>query len=673
MTLRSALDDFKRHREAETRFPGERRTTAGRFSGLDGRLVHVSLDGSVRDFSYPLVGLHGIDRSRFGVRVDGDDVWFDAAESTQSTHGRTGLVETVHDLDDFTATQYDLTLGRTHLTRIELSDDAPAGATPVAFYSFTPDGTDASVGKLVHDDAIEVFHDREHDFVAAGPGVAEIATQVPEDFAELLDAEPVDLPRGADERYEDARLGNNVLVVADDADATFATTLTDRSTRTRSAALDSIRSALAEHDSLAAFVESAETEVTRVLPPGLDGPAASDLRVVSLLTSQTGARIAGPDFDEHFAYSGGYGYTWFRDDGEISRFLLETATALDLDLDDCHAASAAFYSDTQSSDGTWPHRVWSHNGALAPGWANSRLEEVDGDELQADQAGSVAAYLAAYIRTRKPGDEDGLVSAVRRAVDGLDDTLGEDGLPEPCQNAWENMSGRFAHTAATYLHAYSAVARAPVPSGLAELAESRAKTVYDALDDLWVPYRGVYALRATDDELDDRLDSSSLALADAHREFSHVGTVDETRLERLDSHVSTTLDGLYKDPDSSVEGLIRFEEDPWRRREQDSEKIWTVSTAWGANAAANLDELFQRADFEPSVDYEQRARDLLDLVLPGGPLCMETGYLPEQVFDDGTPDSATPLGWPHAIRLATQARLGMVSVGEQSAAPAVDD
>jgi GH15 family glucan-1,4-alpha-glucosidase len=38
-------------------------------------------------------------------------------------------------------------------------------------------------------------------------------------------------------------------------------------------------------------------------------------------------------------------------------------------------------------------------------------------------------------------------------------------------------------------------------------------------------------------------------------------------------------------------------------------------------------------------------------------LCEPTSYLPEQFFDDGTPDSATPLGWPHAIRLATVALL----------------
>lgn len=673
MTLRSALEDYKRHRGSATRFPGERRTTDGRFSGLDDRLVHVSPDGELRDYSYPLVGLHGIDRSRFGLAVDGEYVWFDDARSTQSYYGRTGLVETVHDFGDYVATQYDLTLGTLHLTHIDLGDNAPSDATPLAFYSFTPEGNDGSVGKLVHDDVIEVYHDREHDYAAAGPAVSEFTTQVPEAFDELVHEDPVDLPRASKERYEDARLGNNVLVVTKPGDATFATTLTDRTEHPRADVLERLRAAVADYEDPDSLVDAADAQAARQVPAGVDGPAAADLRVVTMLTSNTGARIAGPDFDEYFAYSGGYGYTWFRDDGEISRFLLESAASIDLDLDDRHADSTAFYQETQSDDGTWPHRVWPHNGALAPGWANSRLEEVDGDEFQADQAGSVAAFLASYLRLQEPTDRVSVIESVREAVEGLDRTLGADGLPERCQNAWENMSGRFAHTAATYLHAYSAVARAPVPADLANHARVRADAVYEAIDDLWVPERGVYALRATPDGLDDRLDSSTLALADAHREYSHRCDLNETRLRRLDSHVSTTLDGLHKDPDGPVEGLIRYESDPWRTREQDSEKIWSVSTVWGANAAANLDSLFDVVGYDADEDYEQRAHRLLDLVLPGGPLCMDTGYLPEQVFDDGTPDSATPLGWPHAIRFATLVQLGAIGDAEQQPARALDD
>jgi len=131
------------------------------------------------------------------------------------------------------------------------------------------------------------------------------------------------------------------------------------------------------------------------------------------------------------------------------------------------------------------------------------------------------------------------------ALAGLDETLAADGRPVVCQNAWEDSAGRFAHTTATFLEAYSELALhgdgldasaldrngdadapgrdldpAILPDDLAAHARDQAVRVYDALDDLWVPERGCYALRETPEgTTDDRLDSSTLALASAHRSF----------------------------------------------------------------------------------------------------------------------------------------------------------
>jgi len=68
----------------------------------------------------------------------------------------------------------------------------------------------------------------------------------------------------------------------------------------------------------------------------------------------------------------------------------------------------------------------------------------------------------------------------------------------------------------------------------------------------------------------------------------------------------------------------------------------------------------------------EAARELLALVLPDGPLARDDGSLPEQVFDDGTPDSATPLGWSHALRLGTIALLDEYSLLEPHAVVAND-
>jgi GH15 family glucan-1,4-alpha-glucosidase len=312
-------------------------------------------------------------------------------------------------------------------------------------------------------------------------------------------------------------------------------------------------------------------------------------------------------------------------------------------------------------------------------------------DYQADQTGSVISFLA---QARAAGvNVAGLDATLVAALAGLDETLAADGRPVVCQNAWEDSTGRFTHTAATFLEAYSELARhgagldadvladadgnAPggdltpdaLPDDLVAHAGEQATRVYEALDDLWVPERGCYALRETPHgAIDDRLDSSTLSLAAAHRAFDalgaasetdereNAGRVDDERLDRLVSHVETVVDGLAKEGDA-VSGLIRYEGDAWRQAGQLSEKVWTVSTAWGANACGELAVLLAaRAD--PRADrLADRARDLLALVSPGGSLCEPTSYLPEQFFDDGTPDSATPLGWPHAIRLATVALL----------------
>ncbi|QLG48168.1 glucan 1,4-alpha-glucosidase [Natrinema halophilum] len=662
MELHGALNDFKRSQGDPRRFPGERRSTTGLFSGLDDRLVHIAPDGSNRDYSYPLSGLAGIERSRFGLEIDGTVSWFDADDSHQRYVENTAVVETTHSVDGLTCNQYDVTIGRLHLTHFSLEQAAAADEdlSLHACFEFAPEGRAGRIGQLWHGDAVEVHHATEHDFLAASTDLS-VTGQVPERFAELLAAEPADFPRSqTDDRYEEARLSPIVMTELElpgsSPCTTIATLLSDDGNRTD--ALERVRTAAADHAESEAILEAGREQAHDQLiasSRGIEG-GFTDLRALALLRAPTGARMAGPEFDPFYRYSGGYGYTWFRDDAEIARFLLTADLRLGLGLEEWHAKSARFYSETQLADGTWPHRVWPHNGELAPGWAHGRLEEGESEEYQADQTASVAAFLATYLSHVDPTDERVRETLVA-ALNGLDESLDDDGLPGRVQNAWENMTGRFAHTAATFLEAYAAIARAPVGDALTTRARERARDIYTALDDFWVPERGVYGMRVDDGDVDDRLDGSTLALATAHREYDALESVDDERLDRLVSHVETTLDGLYRDPDGPVKGLARFEGDPWRVREQGAEKIWTVTTAWGAHAAINLSKLLAANGCEEAERFEERGRTLLALVSPGGPLRRPGGFLPEQLFDDGTPDSATPLGWPHAIRFATESAL----------------
>ena len=688
MQLRDALDDYKRNTGHATRFPGERRTVTGRFSGGEGRLVHVDAGGELRDFGYPLTGQTGLVRSRIGLAVGNDVTWLDAA-ATQRYVGDTTLIETVHETDWGTVTRYDATVGDAHLTRASIDSDGHSNVDPealslVVYARFAPDGRDDRVGQLRYDDTIEVYHADEHDFLASATGFTDLRGQLPATFPELLDDAPTDLPRDRDgDRYEEERLSGEVIVDApfDDGVATVGTLLTDRAETGRDDARELLAALFDDLDTADALADAAGDTIPSA-PESVPSreSVVADLRVLSLLSSESGLRIAGPDFDPFYATSGGYGYTWFRDDAEISTFALEADDRLGLGLDDWHARSAEMYVATQRPDGSWPHRVWPRNGSLAPGWANARIEDGPDVDYQADQTGSVIAFLA---QVRDAGaDVKGLDRTLVAALAGLDETLAADGRPVVCQNAWEDSAGRFTHTTATFLEAYSelalrgdgltadALADSEVdadsfPADLKAHARDQAKRVYDALDDVWVPERGCYALRETPEgAIDDRLDSSTLALASAHRSFdalgedagSEAGAVDAGRLDRLVSHVETVVDGLAHESDE-IEGLIRYEGDGWRRASQRSEKVWTVSTAWGANACAELAVLLADRDDPRATAMAERARDLLGHVSPGGSLCEPTSYLPEQVFDDGTPDSATPLGWPHAIRLATVALL----------------
>jgi len=654
MTLRDALSDYKRHEGHETKFPGERRSTTGLFAGDRGRLVHVTPDGSIADFGYPLSGLSGLRHTKLGVSSNGDLRWF--GEGDQSYYGDTTMVRTTRSVDGLEVKQYDLTVEGAHVTAFETDGDSIS-----AYVSFTPNGRTDRVGHLRHGDAVEVYHSDEHDFLASATGIDDV-DGAPLEFGELLAPQPAPVESApADGRYEEGRLTGDLLLTIPVVDgfAAFVTLLSDLSETDREAGLARARDLADRIDdpgTLAELADDAETPRSGTFGPA-DPVLSADLRVLELLSSSVGLRIAGPEFDPFYAHSGGYGYTWFRDDAQVARHLLSVDRHLDVDLADWHRDSAEAYCETQLEDGTWPHRVWAFDGSLAPGWANARLEAGSNTDYQADQTASVVSFLADYLADAPGKLRPAVLEAVDSALEGMDDSLDDDGRPVVCQNAWENLVGRFAHTAATFLDAYSRVAAADVPDELRRRAIESAHELSAALDDIWVDDRGIYALRETPaGDLDDRLDSSSLALVEAHRAYDRVATVDDHRIDRLVSHVDRTVEGLYRET-GAVSGLVRFEGDHWRSRGQDHEKIWTVSTGEGAHACASLASLLEAVEHEREPEFERRARGLLEHLWIDGPLCVEGGYLPEQFYDDGRPDSATPLGWSHAIRSATVARL----------------
>jgi glucan 1,4-alpha-glucosidase len=660
MTMLTTLNEYKRDRRSGSRHPGERRSTTGYFTGDDGRLVYVDRSGSIRDYSRGTLGLDGIDHSRLGVRIGEELTWLDEMETVKQEYdGETTVVVTEYAADSITLRQYDYTLEHAHLTHLELRGVSSKPAELVAALTFSPDGQEQSVGQLHHEDVIEVFYRDEHDYVTTSTGLEDVAGRTAGGFDELLEDEPAAYPDDLDATDD---LSDTIVVAApfddegDLAQTTLVSLITDRSETARANALARVR-AFADHYQTDRRIRNrAKSHGSFEVP---DHPhresVRTDLRALSLLTAPTGARIKGPEYDPYHVYTGGYGYTWFRDDAEIASHLLDVDETLGVDLADSHADSAAFYCRTQLPDGTWPQRVWAYDGSIAPGWAHDRVTG-DGPEHQLDASASVLAFLATYLRTQSPSPDEitAIEATIEAAFRGLVEGLDPDGLPGTCQCLWEDELGRFTHTAAVALEAFAAVARAPVGDELQAQAEERATAIYEGFDERWT--EGERFVRQPGE---DRLDVATLALVSAHREYAALaGSLDEARLEQLVSHVETTIDGLQRSS-GVVSGLPRYEGDEWRRGDQNEPKIWPLAVCWAAHAGVELAGLLDDADrSDETVDgWFDRGRTLLESVLPDGELVNGSGYLSEQVFDDGTADSATPYGWAHALRSRTVAAL----------------
>ena len=704
MRLRTALTEHERRRGE--RYPAERPTTAGAFTGDDGRLVHVGPDGTVHDCSYSLSGVGGADRLRMGITAGRGVRWFDDLATTRQHYdGDTPLVETEYDAGRYTIHQYDLVVSDTHLTHVELRGAPPAGAELVAACAFSPDMVEGRVGNLVHQGAgpndgsvVEVYHRSEHDFLTASTGLSAAHGQRLRTITELLGEDENGFPhRGEIDQREDSRLTPDVVVRApferdgrservtlasravvdrretretgDDAmDA-----LTDGPDRQRRIdELSRIATAYPDANDLREAADGRGPTVPEDVPRR--GVIASDLRALDLLTAESGARIAAPEFDPFYSTSGGYGYTWFRDEAETASALLSASEEIDLDADEELLATASFLCRTQDADGSWPHRVWADSGKVAPGWANARIEGANGTpgpNEQLDQPASVVAFLARLRRTID------LPAEWRERIDGtiadgvafLRETTEADGLPRRCQNCWENALGRFTHTGAAYLRAFAAVARAPVDDETRVAAAAAADDALAGLDDRWNPDTGRFPQRESAEGRDDRADASTFALASAAVEYAALrgeradvdgavtdgagATVTATDfdafLDNVRTHVRNSIEALRRET-ADVEGLVRFTGDDWRTAEQGAAKVWSITTLWGATAAAELGGLVRRRGGDAGELFGS-ARDLYALCEPDGHFVNDAGLFAEQAFDDGDLDSATPIGWSHALRI----------------------
>jgi len=392
-----------------------------------------------------------------------------------------------------------------------------------------------------------------------------------------------------------------------------------------------------------------------------------DKYIVKALTNKnTGFPIAGIEYEDPllpYQSSGGYGYTWFRDAVK----LLEAFPKIQKKF-------FTFFIKKGYSD--IPQRVWAFDGSIAPGWANGHLTNQPW-RYQLDQLASFLADYSTYLIKKEK-----IVEEEKRLLLNLSYKLFErsyeDGMPLVCQNCWEDHIGIFSQTAGTYLSAFNEAGKCLHKYGFENEGREmirRANRLKDSIKIFWKngafrfclgfpektyvnkkSWKELKRVKYRRGRLVNKLDSGTFELINAliiyyPQEYKNeiISHLDKAIPHSMISKKPFCFKGLWKKT-NNIEGLVRYQGDLWRKnRGKYPEKIWSVSTLEGCltliNAAKMLTELF--GEKEIAKEFTERSLHLFSVF-------KDRDVLAEQYYDDGTPDSAIPLGWSHALRSKLQ-------------------
>ncbi|MGQ9557620.1 MAG: glycoside hydrolase family 15 protein [Desulfurispora sp.] len=346
-------------------------------------------------------------------------------------------------------------------------------------------------------------------------------------------------------------------------------------------------------------------------PPEHVSIFAPSLMVMKLLSEKkTGASIAAPEFDPAFQASGGYGYCWPRDGLYV---------ALALDLAGKHQEAADFYRFCRrvlNPDGSF-HQRYFVDGSWGSSWGQQR-----------DQVGAVLWGCAAHYRLT--GDRTFLEEIwplVQSGAEHIRQSLGEDFLPAPSMDLWEDQFGQSTYTAAACSGGLAAASFLADTMGEEQQAadwRSAARNIRQAvLDRLWSPSRQSFVRGRRHNPhscyLDERLDSAVLGLC-----FPFALLPPDHPL--MQKTVAALESCLWN---HSAGGLHRYEGDGYA-----GGNPWVLLTLW-------------LAIYHTLAGHPARARELLGWAENNA---SPTGLLPEQIHKDkGGPAWVLPLNWSHAM------------------------
>jgi glucoamylase len=366
---------------------------------------------------------------------------------------------------------------------------------------------------------------------------------------------------------------------------------------------------------------------------GLDDRLTSlyirSLLIVRSHIGENGGIVASSDSETIKTNRDGYYYVWPRD-AAISAYALIRAN---------HSGPARKFLDFSRSlispDGYYSHK-YTMGGNLASSWLPRVMQGNTVLPIQEDETSlMVWAIWKHYV---KNNDIEYLSHfyepIIKKCANFIVSFLGEDGLPKPSFDLWEERFGIHTFTVATSYSALNAAAKCARTFGDEDIAVEyervldRMKRTYD--EKFYSDKEGIYARSIIDGKPDFTPDSSIMSL--------FLFNMKDAGDPRIVSSMSTIMKRLWVD---GVGGLARYENDVYQRVKKDGRlpgNPWIITTLWAS------EYFLLRGDLESALK-------MIDWVVNHK---QASGILPEQVNPyDGSALSVSPLVWSHAQFIIT--------------------
>ena len=366
---------------------------------------------------------------------------------------------------------------------------------------------------------------------------------------------------------------------------------------------------------------------------GLDDRLTSlyirSLLIVRSHMGENGGIVASSDSETIKVNKDGYYYVWPRD-AAISAYALIRAN---------HSGPARKFLDFSRSlispGGYYSHK-YTMGGTLASSWLPMIIGNKSVLPIQEDETSlMVWAIWKHYV---KNNDIEYLSQfyepIIKKCANFIVSFLGEDGLPKPSYDLWEERFGIHTFTVATSYSALNAAAKCARTFGDEDTALEyervidRMKRAYE--EKFYSEETGIYARSLIDGKPDFTPDSSIMSL--------FLFNMKDAGDPRIVSSMSIIMKRLWVE---GIGGLARYENDIYQRVKKDNRipgNPWIITTLWASEyfmLLGDLDSALKMINWV--ADHKQ-----------------DSGILPEQVNPyDGSALSVSPLVWSHAQFIIT--------------------